>query len=297
MAATFRVEKTKGYTVMSNYHLRDKSLSLKARGLLSYILSLPEDWDYTIVGLSKASGASKGTIESTLKELEKAGYIERTRIRNEDGTLSGTEYIIREQPEEAKKEPEKTVAARRKKKAAPSKNGETKPFSPKPKNPDLDNPVLDNQEQAYIDNNKELITEELTTKGNNYLSITREDLMEQIGFDILSEEYGQERITAVVELMTEVFAAKDPYRKIGGQTFSAETVRQRFLQVGKEEVEYVLDCLDKQVHPIRNIRAYLETSLFNAPVTIDEYFRNLAAADIADPSRKANNNLPPGRIT
>lgn len=70
----FRVERNKGYTVMSNYHLRDKSLSLKAKGLLSQILSLPEDWDYTLTGLCYINRESKDAIRSAVNELERAGY-------------------------------------------------------------------------------------------------------------------------------------------------------------------------------------------------------------------------------
>ena len=73
--AVFRVERTQGYTVMSNYHLRDKSLSLKAKGLLSQMLSLPEDWDYTLSGLAVINRESKDAIRSAVKELEKSGYI------------------------------------------------------------------------------------------------------------------------------------------------------------------------------------------------------------------------------
>lgn len=95
------VQRIAGYTVMSNHHLRDKRLSLKAKGLLSVILSLPEDWDYTIAGLSAITDTGKDAISAALKELEKSGYISRSRIRTEGGQLGGTQYIIREIPVEA----------------------------------------------------------------------------------------------------------------------------------------------------------------------------------------------------
>ena len=84
----FRVERNKGYTVMSNYHLRDKSLSLKAKGLLSQILSLPEDWDYTLSGLCYINRESKDAIRSAVNELERAGYIERHQTTDESGKFS-----------------------------------------------------------------------------------------------------------------------------------------------------------------------------------------------------------------
>lgn len=94
----FRVEKNKGYTVMSNHHLRNKELSLKAKGLLSQMLSLPEDWDYTLAGLSLINREKIDAIREAVRELENAGYIQRSRERDEKGRLRGTTYVIYEQP-------------------------------------------------------------------------------------------------------------------------------------------------------------------------------------------------------
>ena len=96
--AVFRVEKNKGYTVMSNHHLRNKELSLKAKGLLSQMLSLPEDWDYTLAGLSLINREKIDAIREAVRELENAGYIQRSRERDEKGRLRGTTYVIYEQP-------------------------------------------------------------------------------------------------------------------------------------------------------------------------------------------------------
>ena len=97
--AVFRVERNKGYTVMSNHHLRNKELSLKAKGLLSQMLSLPEDWDYTLAGLSFINREKIDAIREAIKELERAGYIVRSRERDEKGRLRGTDYVIFEQPQ------------------------------------------------------------------------------------------------------------------------------------------------------------------------------------------------------
>ena len=96
--AVFRVERTNNYTVMSNYHLRDKTLSLKAKGLLSLMLSLPETWDYTLSGLARISLEGKDAIRAAVVELEKAGYIQRGQTTDKAGKFSGNEYIIREYP-------------------------------------------------------------------------------------------------------------------------------------------------------------------------------------------------------
>ena len=108
--SVFRVVKAKGYTVMSNHHLRNHTLSLKAKGLLSQMLSLPEDWDYTLQGLAQINKESIDAIREAVRELERAGYIERSRERDERGCLRGTVYTIYEQPH-AEPTPEKPMQA------------------------------------------------------------------------------------------------------------------------------------------------------------------------------------------
>lgn len=93
-----RVEKTKNYTTMSNYHFKDKDMSLKAKGLLSLILSLPEEWDYTLKGLSMLCKDGVDSVRTALKELMEFGYVETARVRDEKGRLRGTEYVVYEKP-------------------------------------------------------------------------------------------------------------------------------------------------------------------------------------------------------
>jgi len=134
--AVFRVEKTRDYTVMSNYHLRDKSLSLKAKGLLSLMLSLPEDWDYTTKGLAAIRKEGIECIRATVRELERYGYVQRRQIYDCRNRITAVEYTIWE-----------------------------KPPSPELENPILDNPVQDNlvpEKQTQI--NKEESSKELTNK-------------------------------------------------------------------------------------------------------------------------------------
>ena len=95
----FHVEKNTDYTIMANHHLRDKSLSLKAKGLLSQMLSLPEEWDYTLQGLAYINREQIDAIRQAVHELERAGYIVRVRERDSRGRLRGAEYTIYEQPQ------------------------------------------------------------------------------------------------------------------------------------------------------------------------------------------------------
>ena len=100
-----RVVKTRDFTIMSNHHLKNKNLSLKAKGLLSYMLSLPEDWNYTIGGLTVVCMEGRDAIREAVKELERQGYVVRTRVRDEQGRLRNAEYTIYEVPHSVQDKP------------------------------------------------------------------------------------------------------------------------------------------------------------------------------------------------
>lgn len=137
--AVFRVEKNANYTTMSNYHLRDKQLSLKAKGLLSFCLSLPDTWDYSIMGLTAVCKEGRDCIMSTLQELEELGYLRRERTRNADGTLAGADYVIYELPQ------------------------------PALENPDTDNPTLEKptQDRPALEDPLQISTNQISTEKNN----------------------------------------------------------------------------------------------------------------------------------
>ena len=107
--AVFRIDKTRDYTVMSNHHLRNTELSLKAKGLLSLMLSLPDNWDYTTKGLARICKDGVDSICAAVRELEEHRYVIRERVRNENGQLGSIEYTILEQPAEPSPERENPV--------------------------------------------------------------------------------------------------------------------------------------------------------------------------------------------
>ena len=127
--AVFRVEKNHSYTVMANHHLRDERLSLKSKGLLSVILSLPDDWRISIEGMTQFSADGKDAIRSAIRELTDAGYITRAQTHSEAGTFSGYDYIVHETPA-----------------ASPSSGFPTKE-NPTTGNPTTENPTLRNTER------------------------------------------------------------------------------------------------------------------------------------------------------
>ena len=166
--AVFRIEKTRDYTVMSNHHLRDKSLSLKAKGLLSLMLSLPEEWDYTTKGLARICKDGVDSICAGVRELEEHGYVIRQRVRNPNGQLGAIEYTILEQP---------------------------RPPEPKPQKPERENPVLDNPEQAspVLEEPEQGNPAQLNTNrsSNGYREISRRQKCEALFSELSEEELAQ----------------------------------------------------------------------------------------------------------
>ena len=137
----FRVEKNANYTTMSNYHLRDNTISFKAKGLLSMFLSLPKDWSYSVKGIATISKEGVDGILSGLKELEAAGYLERHRMRNDKGRLGDSEYVIYEMPHHIRGSPEL------------EKPNQEKPVQANPVQvtPEQEKPVEENPAQSNIE--------------------------------------------------------------------------------------------------------------------------------------------------
>ncbi len=267
--AVFRVEKTKDYTVMSNHHLRNTALSLKAKGLMSLMLSLPEDWDYTLKGLACICKDGVDSISGAIKELERHGYLSRKRLRLPNGRLGDIEYTIHEQPENPVTEPNSP------------KRENPKQVNSNQVNPVLKTPILATPIQtepvlakpAQLNTNQSN-TEEIKDKIDKIgVRAYRELIENNIEYNILVEHYGAERLDAVVDLMLEAVVSQSPYCVIAGGEFPRELVRARILKLNSAHIEYVFDCLDKTTSKVGNIKAYVLATLFNAPATIDEYYR------------------------
>ncbi|WP_069988258.1 DUF6017 domain-containing protein [Massilioclostridium coli] len=284
--AVFRVEKTKDFTVMSNHHLRNVALSLKAKGLLSLMLSLPENWDYTTKGLARICKDGVDSISAALKELEKHGYLTRQRIRDRHGRLGDIEYTIHEQPVQAPSNKEVSLSPKRE---------NPRQVNPVQENPELVKPEQENPAQLNIQetntekSNIDLLNtyqsiypakrektnsaSKMDTDRMDKMNIYQEIIKENIEYPYLAERYGQERADEVVDLMLETMLSQRPYIRIAGDDYPREIVRSRFLKVNYSHIEYVFDCLDKNTTKVRNIKAYLLAALYNAPATMDSYYR------------------------
>ena len=172
--SVFKIEKNKSYTVMSNYHLRDRNLSYKAKGLLSFMLSLPEDWDYSLNGLCSISKENRDAIRSTLKELQQNHYLVIEKVRGEKGYFEYN-YLIYEKPYYLELENEKDT--------------------PDTENPHLDNPNVENQPQinTNIINTKEIIDKDDKTKISSFFVAEEHNrlTLELIETNYINEEDSQ----------------------------------------------------------------------------------------------------------
>lgn len=293
----FRVEKNKSYTVMSNHHLRNRALSLKAKGLLSQMLSLPEDWDYTLAGLAGINRESRDAIRSAVQELEAAGYVVRRQTTDVRGKFSANEYVIYETPQfkPQPEEPEHMASEA----TPPASQSPPPPLLEYPlsENPTTGNPSPENPTQL---NTKGSSTEELNTDVTNNpsnpiqsypsgrqgdrrrrkeademdMDVCRRELREKLGLDVLCEgrPCDREKLGEILELMVETLCSQQQSIRIAGNNYPAHLVKERFLSLNSLHMEYVLHCLENNTTNIRNIKQYLLTALFNAPATMSHYY-------------------------
>ena len=281
----FRVEKTNSYTVMSNHHLRNPDLTLKAKGLLSLMLSLPENWDYTLKGLSCICRENVDAIRTAVWELEKAGYITRRQGRDEKGKMTAIEYTIYEFPQ-----------------------------PPKPKKPVLENPISDtptteipvseNPTQLNKDRStKDLLNTDVSStysipfqkeaaapqerKGNGYTNMDavrayEEVIKKNIEYPYLIQDKSVDKgmLDEIVSLMLETVCTRRRMIRIAGDDYPAELVKSKFMKLNSSHIRFVLDCMHQNTTKIRNIKKYLLAVLFNAPNTIDSYYTALVNHDM-----------------
>lgn len=257
----FRVIKTKDYTVINNYLCKDRRLSLKGKGLLTVMLSLPEDWDYTIRGLSAILLEGERAISSTLKELEALGYLERNVLRNKRGIITDTEYIIYEQPKNPVRideEPPKYAGL-----------------------PQADFPLVDSADVdcSHPDSGGQLNTNKLNTKElNNILSSAKQEALpvtyeeahdritENIEYDrlLITNNEDTEMIDEIVGVMSDVVSSETDTVRINRKQVAYSQVRDRFLAVKRKHMEHILNALKTSETDIKSIRSYIITCVYNS---------------------------------
>lgn len=273
--AVYRVNKNRGYTVMANYHLRDKTLSLKAVGLLSKMLSFNDGWQFSTKGLSMICKEGPDAVLAALRELEDHGYLVRHRQRDSKGRMSNTVFEIYEQPQPVSPHREK----------------------PDVDNPDMENPHMENphgENPAQLNTNQ-VITNERNNSLRNYQSINldgmdgmdmraqyEEIIRDNLELEILSQDksFDVDRVNEMVEIMLDAICSTRPTIRINGEDMPQEVVKSRFLKLNSSHIEYVLHAMRECPSDIRNIRAYMLTTLYNASLTMDNYYSALVNHDL-----------------
>jgi hypothetical protein len=289
---------------MSNYHLKDTALSLKAKGLLSMFLSFPDDWNYSTRGLASICKEGVEAIGNTIKELEKAGYILRRQLRGANGRITDTEYVIYERPQPP--EP-----------SAPEDTGpETPPDAGAPDTdlpdtgnpdmvqPDMAAPDMENRPELNIKKSKtkKSITQRSKThsfpppapsappaapmapvEGMKEIFERREDIKAQIEYDLIADPCNRTQLDEFVEIMLEVALSRSPTMKIGRDAeYPTAYVQHRFEQLTSAHIEKVLDGIRENTTRVWNTRAYLLAALFNAPSTTDNHYTMLVNHDMTN---------------
>ncbi|MBO5348911.1 MAG: helix-turn-helix domain-containing protein [Clostridia bacterium] len=228
--SVFKIEKTKDFTVMSNYHLRDKNLSLKSKGLLSFMLSLPEDWDYSLMGLCAICKESRDAIRSTLKELQKYGYLQIEKVRGDKGYFEYN-YLIYEKPNV---EVEKEI-----------------------NNPDMENPHLDNpslEEQPQINTNKQNTKNKIDKDDKTISSFFIAEEHNILTLELIDRGY-------INETDTQIFYYDDLFKKL----LEEDNSYKDLLQI----IHYIIPRVksrgfkDDDGNPIQNKFGYFKNSIIS----------------------------------
>lgn len=250
------------------------------------MFSLPDDWDYTLKGLAYLSTDGIDSIRSGIQELERAGYIFRSRIRDDHGHFRGTKYKVY---------------------PTPHSPGSDVPTLENPTlvNPTQDHPTQANPTQLNIDRTSK---EESNTDLSNIdsfssgvrpsvlanleakrkeaicrdMDVYREIIKENIDYDILLSDMpnDRDRLEEILELMVETVCSTKKYIRVAGADYPADVVRSRLMKLNSEHIKFVFDCLKENTTKIRNIKQYLLTTLYNAPTTIGNYYSALVQHDL-----------------
>ena len=287
--AVFRVERTRDYTVMSNFHLKDMNLSLKAKGLLSMMLSLPETWNYTTRGLAAICKEGVDAIGSAVRELEAAGYIVRRLLRGEGGRIADTEYVIYEQPQGGPDTPPPEPPAPDT--PFPSSGGPGM-ASPHTENPDAAESDVAGpcaEKPAQLNTNSSIKNQSNTHRAITHsihpsaadgmagaeaslctrdIAVERDRIRAQIDYDFLVQWEDPKQVDELVELMLEVALDPGPVLRMGrDREYPMALARERFRQINSDHIVGVLESLRTNRTQVLNPKAYLLAVLFNAPTS------------------------------
>ena len=297
--SVFRVEKSREFTVIANCVFKDRTLSAKAKGLLVEMLSLPENWDYTLKGLTCLFTDGLDSIRQGIRELEEHGYIVRERKRDAKGRLGGMEYVIYETPRLPVEKSDNSVENEASEPAA-----ETPICAcPAEESPTTENPIQDKPAEGTATLYKEIKNKELresrTHESNPNQSIrepaamdvmgyeeARGQVMQNIEYDVLCERYPPERLDEIVDIASEALCTRRAMFTLGKDTYPYALVKDRLLRLNASHIGYIIGCIDANTTEIHQIKPYLLKTLINAPATMESYYTAKVNHDLHGSSGK-----------
>ena len=290
------------FAMIASTHLKDRELSLKAKGLLSLMLSLPQTWSYSVRGLSAICGDGECSVRSALKELEDHGYLRRTeKERDRSGHIGGTKYVVYETPRlsgeseiagrGAKKTDDKAeekivdkVVEKAVEKAAAPEGVVEKPAQENPV-PEKPTPEKRSQSNIHLSKKQEYQNHDdkihLSIDQTERIEQVRQECREQLGADDVVSESGkwEKMVGEMAEIMVEARLCTRDYMNVGRNTWRTDFVRERFSMLRPLHRDMILMNVAKHEGEIRNMRAYLAAAMFNAPTSAEfERFQERHAA-------------------
>lgn len=288
----FRVDKSRDYTVLSNHIFKDRTLSAKAKGLLAEMLSLPENWDYTLKGLTFLFSDGVDSVRQGIKELEEHGYVVRERKHDVKGRLGEMEYVIYETPHnvDSSDDSENVPVC-----ASPTEDSpvldfpmQEEPVQEKPTqlNKNISNKNLSithesNPNQSITDSADTYAAAELQSLDVMGYEEARETVRENIEYDIMCERYPKDRMDEIVDIASEALCTLRPTFTLGKDTYPYSMVKDRLLRLNASHIEYIIDCINANTTKIHNIKPYLLKTLVNAPATMESYYTTKVSHDLA----------------
>lgn len=301
----YTIKKEKDFVQIPNSILTSPDISLKAKGILALMLSLPDNWKFSIEGIASKCKESKECISNAIKELEAAGYVKRTMMHGDDGKITGMEYEIFEEPHtvvETEEHNNETACEDKPcednpfaEKLCKEEPSEEKPLTDKPStenpsmvlsmkgNPSEENPWVNNTKTNKKENNNILYnnTQSNPIPSKNKVSFNmseidrcRFEIKNNIEYDILAERdyIPGDMLDEIVELMVETICSKNETITIASNTYPHELVKSKFLKINSEHIEYIIECVSKNTTKVSNIKQYMLATIFNAPNTMGSYY-------------------------
>ncbi len=294
----YTIKKDQDFVQIPNSILTNPDISLKAKGILAQMLSLPDNWKFSIEGIAGKCKESRECIGNAIKELESAGYVKRTMMHGDDGKITGMEYEIFEEPYAITTDEEHDDEKPCEEEPSADKSSMDTPSTEKPsmaipakEKPSEENPWVNNTKTNKTEENNILYnnTQSNPIPSKNKISFNMSEIdrcrwmiKDNIEYDILVERdhIPRDMIDEIVELMVETICSKNETVTIASNTYPHELVKRKFLKINSEHIVYVIECVSNSKTKVKNIKQYLLAAIFNAPNTIGSYYTTWVKRDL-----------------